>query len=68
MTKIFDNRPDHKLGEFLKENIKKDANLSFVSAYFTIYAFYHLKDQFKNIEKMRFLFGEPTFLKNINFD
>jgi len=68
MAKIFDNRPDHKLGEFLKENIKKDANLSFVSAYFTIYAFYHLKDQFKNIEKMRFLFGEPTFLKNINFD
>lgn len=68
MAKIFDNRPDHKLGEFLKENIKKDANLSFVSAYFTIYAFYHLKDQFKNIENMRFLFGEPTFLKNINFD
>lgn len=68
MTKIFDNRPDHKLGEFLQENIKKDANLSFVSAYFTIYAFYHLKNQLKNIDKMRFLFGEPTFLKNINFD
>ena len=68
MTRIFDNRPDHKLGDFLQENIKKDANLSFVSAYFTIYAFYHLKEQFKSIEKMRFLFGEPTFLKNINFD
>lgn len=68
MTKIFDNRPDHKLGEFLQNNIKKDASLSFVSAYFTIYAFYHLKEQFKSIENMRFLFGEPTFLKNINFD
>jgi len=42
--------------------------LSFVSAYFTIYAFDHLKDQLRDIHHLDFLFGEPRFLKSLDLD
>ncbi len=37
-----------------------------VSAYFTIYAFYALKEQLESIESLRFLFGEPRFLRSLD--
>jgi len=36
---IHDNYKRGTIGEFLKDRIKPKADLSFVSAYFTIYAF-----------------------------
>ncbi|WP_020602558.1 helicase-related protein [Spirosoma spitsbergense] len=36
--------------------------MSIVSAYFTIYAYYHLKDRLDTIQELRFLFGEPNFI------
>ncbi|MBC7474031.1 MAG: DEAD/DEAH box helicase family protein [Candidatus Sericytochromatia bacterium] len=64
---IRDNRSKGSVGSFLKDNILPNAILSVVSAYFTVDAFNHekLKDKFNSIESMRFLFGEPTFVKNI---
>lgn len=62
---IRDNWPNGNhgsVGAFLNENIKPDARLSFVSAYFTIYAYYHLKDRLDAIQELRFLFGEPNFV------
>lgn len=50
------------VGSFLDECIKPDARLSIVSAYFTIYAYYHLKDRLESIDELRFLFGEPNFI------
>ena len=62
---ILDNSSDHgKIGNFLAETIRPDAELSIVSAYFTIHAFHALRPQLESIRKLRFLFGEPTFLKN----
>lgn len=54
------------VGEFLKENIKVNASLSFVSAYFTIYAYESLKEKLDNIDSLRFLLGEPKFLKTLD--
>lgn len=65
---IRDNHKRGSVGDYLKENIEKDSNLSIVSAYFTIYAFKHLKDHLEDIGGLRFLFGEPRFLKQIDPD
>lgn len=63
---IRDNREYGTVGDFLREQIKPGSNLSIVSAFFTIYAYQQLKDKLDSIDHLRFLFGEPTFLKNID--
>ena len=63
---IRDNRERGSVGDYLKKHIQTNSQLSIVSAYFTIYAFSHLKDHLKEIDKLRFLFGEPRFLKQID--
>ena len=63
---IRDNRNYGSVGDYLKEYIQPNSELSFVSAYFTVYAFNQLKDHLKDIDKLRFLFGEPSFLKQID--
>jgi hypothetical protein len=65
-SSIRDNKKRGSVGEFLKENIQKNSKLSIVSAYFTIYAFDKLKNQLENIDHLNFLFGEPTFIKDID--
>lgn len=63
---IRDNHQYGNVGDFLKEIVKSNSNVSIVSAYFTIYAYHHLKSEFDGIERLRFLFGEPTFIKSID--
>lgn len=65
---ILDNRKRGLVGEYLTEKIKPDAKLSFVSAYFTIYAYQQLKKQLDEINHLRFLFGEPAFIKSLGGD
>jgi SNF2 family DNA or RNA helicase len=65
---IKDNRSRGKVGDFLKECLKDDSTLSFVSAYFTIYAYDKLKDQLNKIDHLNFLFGEPRFVKSLDPD
>jgi SNF2 family DNA or RNA helicase len=62
-TSIRDNKNRGTVGDFLKEKIDDHATLSFVSAYFTIYAYHLLKEKFDGIDHLDFLFGEPTFLQ-----
>jgi hypothetical protein len=63
---IRDNYKCGSVGEFLKQAITKNSDVSIVSAYFTIYAFNALKDNLEGINKLRFLFGEPTFIKSVD--
>jgi hypothetical protein len=56
------------MGDFLKQKIQVNAELSFVSAYFTIYAFEALKRQLLQIDHLDFLFGEPRFIRTIDPD
>ena len=68
MSFVIDNKKRGSVGDKLKENILSGSKLSIVSAYFTIYAYKELKDKLDNIESLDFLFGEPTFLKQMNPD
>lgn len=61
--KMLDNKKHGKVGDELKENIKKGSKLSVISAYFTIYAYKELHKELSKIDEMRFIFTEPTFIK-----
>ncbi|MDP2719621.1 MAG: helicase-related protein, partial [Dehalococcoidia bacterium] len=65
---IRDNYQRGNVGDFLKAKIRKGSTLSVVSAYFTIYAFEALKEQLNDIESLKFLFGEPRFIKSLDPD
>ena len=65
-SSIKDNRNRGSVGDFLKEKISKDSSLAFVSAYFTIYAYEALKNNLNEINDLRFLFGEPIFVKSLD--
>ena len=58
MTAIVDNTT-RRVGDFLRERIEAGADLSIVSAYFTIYAYDALRDVLENAGRTRFLHGEP---------
>lgn len=68
MSGIRDNHDRGSVGDYLKEKIKTGANLSIVSAYFTIYAFEALKEELTDIHNLRFLFGEPRFVRSLDPD
>ncbi len=65
-SSIKDNHNRGSIGDFLKDHIESGSKLSIVSAYFTIYAYQHLKDNLNDIESLDFLFGEPTFIKELD--
>ena len=66
---IRDNRPERgSVADFLCEKIQAGSALSIVSAYFTIYAYAALKEKLDSIEHLRFLFGEPRFVKSLDPD
>ena len=63
---IRDNLHRGTVYDFLAQEIKNGSTLSIVSAYFTIYAFEALQKPLNEIEKLRFLFGDPEFIKNLD--
>lgn len=63
---IRDNRDRGTVGEFLRSQIENGSSLSVVSAYFTIYAFDALQTSLRRINDLRFLFGEPQFIKKLD--
>ena len=66
MSRLLDNHTRGAVGEYLRERIRTDSDLSVVSAYFTIYAYEALKTQLDDVRGMRFLFGEPSFIKGLD--
>ena len=64
---IRDNRTRGAAHEFLKSKIIPGSELSFVSAYFTSFAYDRVADVLDNVAGLRFLFGEPRFLDRIEF-
>lgn len=63
---ILDNHKRGSVGSFLQNNVTDNADLAIVSAYFTIYAYQHLKENLQSINSLRFLFGEPTFISSVD--
>lgn len=60
---MIDNRSQGKVYNEIKEKINSNSKLSIISAYFTIYAFDALKKELSQIDSLRFIFTEPSFLK-----
>jgi ERCC4-related helicase len=65
-SSIRDNFSNGSVGDFLIENIVDKSNLSFVTAYFTIFAYEKLKLQLDSANSLKLLFGEPRFIKNVS--
>lgn len=63
---IRDNLSRGSVADFLRDKIDTGSNLSVVSAYFTIYAYAGLMDELDKVEKVRFLFGEPRFVRAVD--
>ncbi len=63
---IRDNLVRGTVGDFLREKIVQGSEMAVVSAYFTIYAYAALQDGLDGIDNMRFLFGEPRFIRSID--
>ena len=63
---IRDNLRRGTVYEFLAQEIKNGSVLSIVSAYFTINAFEALQKPLNEIENLRFLFGDPDFIKSLD--
>ena len=65
-SKIIDNKTLGSVYEELRNHIKKGSHLSVLTTSFTIYAYEALKEKLDEIEKFRFIYKDPIFLKNDN--
>ena len=63
---IRDNLLRGTVHDFLKREIQSGSALSIVSAYFTIYAYEKMQHPLNEIEELRFLFGDPDFVKHMD--
>ena len=63
---IRDNLLRETVHDFLQQEIKNGSELSIVSAYFTIYAYEKMQHSLNKIEELRFLFGDPDFVKRMD--
>ncbi|MDS4042997.1 MAG: helicase-related protein [Candidatus Competibacter sp.] len=66
LSGIRDNHTRGKVADFLKEKMVPDTALSIVSAYFTVHAYDALREALENAGHLRFLFGEPRFVRNLD--
>ena len=62
---IVDNRT-RRVGDVLREAITPDSELSFVSAYFTIYAYEALRGTLEAARGVRFLYGDPQGIATVD--
>ncbi|RKU30684.1 hypothetical protein C6497_03110 [Candidatus Poribacteria bacterium] len=63
---IRDNLLRGTVHEFLEQEIQNGSDLSIVSAYFTIYAYEKMQQVLQKIGGLRFLFGDPDFVKRMD--
>lgn len=65
---FLDNVGPNRLGDALKSSIDADAKLSIISSYFTIFAYGELKEELSKVDGLRFIFSEPTFIRQMQED
>lgn len=66
LSGIRDNRARGSAHQFLSSKIVPESELSFVSAYFTSFAYDRMATTLDRVAGLRFLFGEPRFLDTID--
>ena len=57
------NNKTAKVGDDLKSNISKESKLQVAAGIFTIYGFECLKAELKKIDKLSFIFTDPSFIE-----
>jgi hypothetical protein len=60
--KLIDN-VNSRLGDDLRETIKKGSKISIAASSFSIYAYEALKKELGKIDELRFVFSSPTFIE-----
>lgn len=63
---IRDNHARGSVGDFLRRQLKPGADLDLVTAYFTVFAYDQLRSQLDALGRIRLLFGEAAFIRNID--
>lgn len=64
---IFDNNKlETSIGEYLRKQLFDCKMLRIVSSYFTIYAYEALRNEIENIGGVRFLFGDPSLIGEVD--
>lgn len=62
MIKSFNNKTD-KVGDDFKNSINKSSKIDIAASLFSIYGFESLKTELNTIDKLRFIFTDPTFIE-----
>lgn len=62
MIKNFNNKTQ-KVGDDLKETIKKGCKIDIAAGIFSMYGFESLKKELSSINELRFIFTDPTFIE-----
>ena len=65
-SNIIDNLHSRKVRDFHADALVADSDASFCSAFFTIHAYAELQKQLDGLKHLRFLFGEPAFIKKMD--
>src|ERR1051325_4653350 len=61
-----DNANRGTVGDFLRQQLKPGADLDLVTAYFTVFAYDKLREELERLGRIRLLFGEAAFIKNVD--
>lgn len=62
----FINNVNETLRDDMAAEMQKGSKLSIAAAYFSIYAFEALRKELSNIDELRFIFTDPTFIQKEN--
>lgn len=62
---FLDNKTQGRVIDKLREDLKSGTKVSIISAYFSIFAYEHLRKELGKIVSLRLLFSEPTFIQNL---
>ena len=63
---IRDNHSRGSVGDFLRRELKAGADLDLVTAYFTVFAYDKLRTELNHLGKIRLLFGEAAFIRQLD--
>ncbi len=63
---IRDNHARGSVAAFLRQHLKPGADLDLVTAYFTVFAYAGLRNELDALGRVRLLFGEAAFIKNVD--
>jgi hypothetical protein len=65
MSIVLDTNKHGSIGDYVKKNTLRKANIDIAFSIFTIYEYDELKKVLDDTNKFRFFFDEPTFIEKL---